>query len=55
MNPPSYRPAACCLNCFDYPRSGNRCLRHGVKVDMEYVCDTFLPQVLSQLKEEETP
>lgn len=41
MNPPDYREAACCFNCWHRTTMGSRCSKHGGKIDDLYVCADF--------------
>ena len=41
MNPPDYRKAACCGNCYYMAKIGFRCVRFGGKVDMMDTCAGF--------------
>ena len=38
MQPPDYRPAACCLHCYYHHSMGFRCIKYSQKVDLADVC-----------------
>lgn len=43
MNPPDFREAACCQNCFWLAGISSRCMKYGKKIDYDsfYVCASF--------------